>query len=66
MHGLGQSELKIYIKKGQVEAYLLGALKEWRSWRIRGFRLIHLGDEEIIPDITEGGFPEITDEHVIR
>jgi hypothetical protein len=66
LHEMGLSELRQYIKQGKVEAYLLGALKEWTDWRIRGFRLMHLGDDEVIPDISEGGFPEITNEHVVR
>jgi RHS repeat-associated protein len=67
LQGLGDvDELKRYIKQGQVEAYLLGGLKEWMDWRIRGFRLMHLGNDEVLPDISEGGFPEITDEHVTR
>lgn len=67
LQGVGdENELKRFMKEFKVEAYLLGAMKEWTDWRIRGFRLMALGDDEVLPDASAGGFPEITNEHIVR
>ena len=58
------AELRRYISRGQIELYLLGGLREWTNWRIRGFRLLHLGANDVMQD--EGGFPEITNEHIVH
>jgi hypothetical protein len=39
---------------------------ELTGWRIRGFGLIHLGEDDVLPFATEGGFPEITNEHSVQ
>lgn len=62
LEGLGLGQFKQLNRAGKIEVYLLGALRKFNGWKIRGFRMMHLGDDEVIPDTTEGGFPEITNE----
>jgi hypothetical protein len=50
-------------ERGEIDLYLLGALKERNRWTIRGFRLFHLGETEVWGD--SDGLPEICNERTV-
>lgn len=61
--GIGLSEFKTLIERGEIDLYLLGGLKSGNTWKIRGFRLLHaeLGDVDLPGD----GPAELTQERTV-
>lgn len=61
--GIGLSEFKTLLERGEVDLYLLAGLKSGNTWKICGFRLLHadLGDV----DLPGNGPAELTQERTV-
>jgi hypothetical protein len=60
LRGIGADEVERMLERGEIDLYLLGAMKAGGQWKIRGFRLLHVNLDEV--ETALGGFPEITRE----
>ena len=63
--GLGVEQFKHLLRAGEVDLYMMGALKEsGDKWRIRGFEVVHAGLTEAVGGA--GGLPEIVSERRVN
>jgi len=65
LQGIGEPQLASMLKAGEIDLYLMGALKQrGDKWLIRGFELIHAGEVETLEG--DGGLPDIVTEQKVN
>jgi RHS repeat-associated protein len=61
--GIGAKEFERLLDRGEIDLYLLGAFKNGKTWKLRGFRLLHVNMDDA--EIADFGDPKITQEHEV-
>ena len=63
LSGIGHPELQRMLDAGEVDLYLLSGLKSnSNKWYLRGFRLIHVGHDDVRRSDDNHGDPDIVKE----